>query len=538
MVALAALVLRLVVAWWSEKIPYPDELFQYLEQAHRLVYGYGFVPWEYRFGVRNWLLPGALAALLETLRIFGLAQPAVYIPVIKSILSVVSVVVVYASYAIGRNLFSEQAGRIAAVFSAVWYELLSYATVPTPEVLGAYASLAALALATGPRRDRYPALIGLLLGLAVALRLQYALSAAAIGAVVLLTWGWRPVVLLAACGAAVLLAAGLLDAWTWGTAFVSYYNAVLFNIVHGVGGLFGQQPFVWYFLRLLFASGGLHIVALVSGAVAWRQSWPILLVVAGVLAPHMLLAHKEYRFVFLVVPLLMVLLAHGATVLVAWLATLEAYTVALGGLAVAAACGLAFACMAVLPVPAMHMLAIHNARRFALLGAPLLLVPALLGLAQLFSALSARHIRALVMLIVALVSVIGCVAAEVLKREDRLLATLDLARRADVAAVVDLTGPWWESGAFYYLHKDIPFCFEGDVQGLPAGGIASVASHVLVRHSDPTPAGFRVVAVHGTIKLLESETRPASLRRLAKDCREPAQEGVDGRFLPTVRRRY
>lgn len=39
--AVAALALRLLVA--SEHINHPDELFQYLEQAHRLVYGYGFI---------------------------------------------------------------------------------------------------------------------------------------------------------------------------------------------------------------------------------------------------------------------------------------------------------------------------------------------------------------------------------------------------------------------------------------------------------------------------------------------------------------
>src|SRR5690349_20737819 len=52
-VAVAALVLRLMLAWRSDKISYPDVLFQYLEQAHRLVYGYGIIPWEYRFGTRN-----------------------------------------------------------------------------------------------------------------------------------------------------------------------------------------------------------------------------------------------------------------------------------------------------------------------------------------------------------------------------------------------------------------------------------------------------------------------------------------------------
>ena len=34
---------------------------QYLEQAHRLVFGAGMVPWEYEQGVRPWVFPLLIA---------------------------------------------------------------------------------------------------------------------------------------------------------------------------------------------------------------------------------------------------------------------------------------------------------------------------------------------------------------------------------------------------------------------------------------------------------------------------------------------
>jgi len=43
---------------------HPDEIFQYTEQAHRLVFGYGTVPWEYRYGMRSWLVPLLSAPLM------------------------------------------------------------------------------------------------------------------------------------------------------------------------------------------------------------------------------------------------------------------------------------------------------------------------------------------------------------------------------------------------------------------------------------------------------------------------------------------
>jgi len=56
-----ALGLRLIPAIFYPGINHPDEVFQSLEQAHRLVFGYGAVPWEFEYGARSWLLPGMLA---------------------------------------------------------------------------------------------------------------------------------------------------------------------------------------------------------------------------------------------------------------------------------------------------------------------------------------------------------------------------------------------------------------------------------------------------------------------------------------------
>ena len=52
-------------------IVWTDEIFQASEQAHRLVYGTGLVPWEFQLGVRSWLLPGIIAALMELARLVG-----------------------------------------------------------------------------------------------------------------------------------------------------------------------------------------------------------------------------------------------------------------------------------------------------------------------------------------------------------------------------------------------------------------------------------------------------------------------------------
>ena len=61
----AAVALRLV-AFNSYSAHHPDELFQYLEQSHRIVFGYGFVPWEFREFIRSWLIPVPLGVALAS----------------------------------------------------------------------------------------------------------------------------------------------------------------------------------------------------------------------------------------------------------------------------------------------------------------------------------------------------------------------------------------------------------------------------------------------------------------------------------------
>ena len=59
---IGAFALRMAVPMLWPGIHYPDEIMQSLEQAHRLVFGNGLVPWEFRDGARSWLLPALLAA--------------------------------------------------------------------------------------------------------------------------------------------------------------------------------------------------------------------------------------------------------------------------------------------------------------------------------------------------------------------------------------------------------------------------------------------------------------------------------------------
>ena len=54
---------------------YPDEIFQTLEPAHKLVFGKGITYWEFKVGARSWFLPGIIAGIYKILDISGIRDP-------------------------------------------------------------------------------------------------------------------------------------------------------------------------------------------------------------------------------------------------------------------------------------------------------------------------------------------------------------------------------------------------------------------------------------------------------------------------------
>src|SRR5205823_6543356 len=75
--------LRLWLALTEIGVFHSDEIFQSLEPAHWLIFGYGLLPWEFVQGARSWAFPGFCAALLELASLIGLGQPAAYLSFIR-----------------------------------------------------------------------------------------------------------------------------------------------------------------------------------------------------------------------------------------------------------------------------------------------------------------------------------------------------------------------------------------------------------------------------------------------------------------------
>ena len=307
LVLAVAFAVRAAIALASDIFLHPDEIMQYLEPAHRLVFGNGAIYWEYFYGARSYLVPGAIAVILFLCKLVGLDAPFWYVGAVKLAFCALSLLIPAAMYWFARRHFSETAARIALIAGAFWYELAAFAHKPMTEFVATAVLLALLALAARPiTRAHMIWLASAVAVLTAAIRLQYAPLALIIFALVFFR-NARKLHLLLAAGAC-LLAVGVFDALTWrGGLFHSYLTNIQFNLNFPFTTLPHPMPAHQFLTWLIIAGGGLTLVCF-AGALANIRRYALLLLLALTLVGiHSLQTHKEYRFIFAALPLWLLL---------------------------------------------------------------------------------------------------------------------------------------------------------------------------------------------------------------------------------------
>lgn len=299
--AVAAIVLAALVLRWLAFAPFDishaDEIMQYLEQGKRLATGAGIVPWEYRFGARNSLIPQLLSVPFRAGR--GLAPDSLAgMLLARWTFLIAGLLALPAAWKLGA-LSGRAHALIALLVAGVWYECVLFSTLMLSEVLasGLLAMAAALLLADKPTRGALR-WAGLLLGLGVLVRLQYAPFAAVLvlARLRLDRAMWVQLVLgglvAAAIGALSDLIAGQIPfRWIW----VNF----AYNMGEGRAARFGQSGPLQYLQWLLVHLGPLTPFILAGAVFSPPRYRPLVWALSANLLFHSLIAHKEYRFVWI-----------------------------------------------------------------------------------------------------------------------------------------------------------------------------------------------------------------------------------------------
>lgn len=482
--ALVGFVIRIVFAFASVNTHHPDEIFQYLEQAHRLVFGYGFIPWEFRFGARSWIVPLFSAGPLLLCKIGQCAEPSLYIPFVKVIFSLLSVSLIFSSYFIGKNLISEKAGWLAALFCTFWYELIYFSFRPLSDIISGYFLIAALACLTFKSNKSASWLFGFCSAIALAIRMQHLPAVVFLFIASLFIFKGKNHVRSALALMVVAALAGLLDFLTWGQWFASYYNSYLFQSFYGVSNIWGREGQTYFFEAICCTSMGVFPVILLWGLYRLERLWLPVGFVLTVLISHSLISHKEYRFIFAIIPAFLVLTA--------------AATITLG-----------------------ESTKSQKARMWTASSA--MLIISLLGLYNLLPGEKRFY-----------------PFSPLFQSQENKLAFLYLSKQKDVSAVCVTNDacPWWGSGGYYYLHQDVPIYF---VTSISFGTeVSKLSSHLLCTTDEDFNPDFINIAEFGKLQIRRRIVRPLQKQLSTKSKTPPVydavilQPGIDDKYKPSV----
>lgn len=121
-----------------------------------------------------------------------------------------------------------------------------------------------------------------------------------------------------------LAAAGLLDAMTWNYPFQSLWLNFAYNALYGAADSFGREPWQFYLAGLIdhwrWYFPALFVLAALGG---WRMKLPLAAALV-IIAVHSLVPHKEYRFIYPAVLLILILAGMGLAQLASSLGALLA----------------------------------------------------------------------------------------------------------------------------------------------------------------------------------------------------------------------
>ncbi|KAF2564438.1 hypothetical protein F2Q70_00014324, partial [Brassica cretica] len=327
---LSCLAFRVVNALLIQTYFNPDEHWQSLEVAHRTVFGYGYLTWEWKRGIRSYLHPMLFAFLYKVLHLTGLDTPYVMSKAPRLMQSVFSAVGDLYLYKLSDALYGENVATWSVSFlcnllcqmlislgtlfcqMANWFTFFcmnrtfSNCLETVLTIMGIYywpcirdpskahpvnrkwgLVIAALACAVRPTS----AIIWLYVG-----TLELFLTPNKVKFVVLEVIPIGSLVLGFTC---------LLDRLMYGSWVIVPLNFLKFNFLSSGGDYYGTHPWHWYFsqgfLVMLFTFTPLSIAGMIKS-----KNQKLSALILWVLTVYSILGHKEFRFVLPVLPIALI----------------------------------------------------------------------------------------------------------------------------------------------------------------------------------------------------------------------------------------
>lgn len=242
----------------------PDEHWQALEVAHRVVFGYGHLTWEWEKGIRSYLHPMIFALLYKTLAIFKLDTVWFMTKTPRLLQSIFAAIGDLYLYKLADRIFGKHVSQWA-LFCQMSNWFMFFCITRT-----------------------------------LSNSLETVLTT-----VSLFYWPFHKFLSSEACESprtSLLIVTCLLDRWMYGSWIFVPLNFLKFNFFSAGGDYYGTHPWHWYFTQGFPAIVFTFLPISVAGV--WlSKEWQLAGLIGWVLGLYSLLGHKEFRFIFPVLPI-------------------------------------------------------------------------------------------------------------------------------------------------------------------------------------------------------------------------------------------
>ncbi|CAA7031370.1 unnamed protein product [Microthlaspi erraticum] len=306
---LLCLAFRVVNALLIQTYFNPDEHWQSLEVAHRNVFGYGYLTWEWKRGIRSYLHPMTFAFLYKVLQLTGLDTPYVMSKAPRLMQSIFSAVGDLYLYKLSDALYGENVARwslfcemanwftffclnrtfsncletVLTIISLYYWPCIRDSSKDYPVNRKWGLVIAALACAIRPTSAIIWLYVGMLELFLTPNKIKFIiLEVIPIGSLVLGFTCW-------------------LDRVMYGSWVIVPLNFLKFNFLSSGGDYYGTHPWHWYFsqgfLVMLFTFTPFSIAGIIKS-----KNQKLSALILWVLAIYSILGHKEFRFVLPVLP--------------------------------------------------------------------------------------------------------------------------------------------------------------------------------------------------------------------------------------------
>ncbi|XP_059570673.1 GPI mannosyltransferase 3 isoform X1 [Alligator mississippiensis] len=310
----------------------PDEYWQSLEVAHHMVFNYGHLTWEWEKGLRGYSYPLLFAGMYKILQLLAKdeVQLLIWVPrLVQALLSALADVKLYSFVKYTENAETAKCVYFCQLCSwFTWYCCTRTLTNTMETVLTIFALFYyPLEGSKTGSSCKYLTLVAL----AFIIR-----PTAVIPWIPLVFWHfWQEqkkgdLVLynFVPVGVVTLGTSLLIDRVFYGEWVFVQLNFLKFNVIQNLGAIYGSHPWHWYFTQGFPVILGAHLPFFIHGCLQAPSKHQIFLVATvWTVLVYSTLSHKEFRFIYPVLPFCMVFCGYSLKQMKTWKKSAMAFLV-------------------------------------------------------------------------------------------------------------------------------------------------------------------------------------------------------------------